>query len=349
MGLDGMKVLIIKTTSLGDVIHTLPALTDAGKTIPGIRFDWVVEQPFAEIPAWHPLVDKVIPVAVRRWRKQPLQAIKSAEWQQFYASLRSTQYDLVIDAQGLVKSALLARLAPGKRAGLNFRSAWEPVASLLYNEVYAVNPEQHAVARVRQLFAAALGYAAPMTVPDYGLDSGRLPQPSQEYQNYMVFLHGTTWATKHWPEGYWRQLAQRVTEAGYQLLLPWGSDSEQQRAERIAANLANGKVLPKMALLEIAGILSQAVAVIAVDTGLGHLAAALNVPTINLYGPTNPVLTGTAGANQIHLAAPFECAPCLQKECTYKGVASVRPACFAQLPPEKVWHELKNSLNLTSQ
>lgn len=341
-----MKVLIIKTTSLGDIIHTLPALTDAGKAIPGIQFDWVVEQPFAEIPAWHPLVHKVIPVAVRHWRKRPLQTWRSAEWRQFYTLLRSTQYDVVIDAQGLVKSALLTCLARGKRAGLNFQSAKESVASLFYHQTYAVDPKQHAVTRVRQLFALALGYTRPATAPTYGLDSCRLPLPAQEYHRYVVFLHGTTWTTKHWPEEYWHQLAQQVVDAGYQLLLPWGNDIERQRAERITNNLVNGRVLPKMTLLEIAGILSRAKAIVAVDTGLGHLAAALNVPTVNLYGPTNPIFTGTAGSSQLHLAARFACAPCLQKECTFKGAATVQPPCFAQVSPDKVWQALKNSFML---
>ena len=336
-----MKVLIVKTSSLGDVIHTLPALTDAGNAIPSIQFDWVVEQPFAEIPAWHRSVDKIIPVALRQWRKQPLRTLKTPAWRHFYASLRDTRYDVVIDAQGLVKSALLSVLAKGTRAGLDFNSAGESIASWFYHQTYGINPEQHAITRIRQLFAAVLGYPTPVTPPDYGIDKSRLPQPAQEYQNYLVFLHGTTWATKHWPEAYWRQLAEQGAAAGYQILLPWGNDVERQRAERIVADIDNGKVLPQMSLLEIAGILSQATAVVAVDTGLGHLAAALGRPTINLYGPTSPRLTGTAGANQIHLPAQFDCAPCLQRKCTFQGKASVQPACFAHLAPARVWDVLK--------
>ena len=102
-----MRVLLVKTSSLGDVIHTLPALTDAQRAIPGIQFDWVVEEGFAEIPAWHPAVAQVIPVAIRRWRKHPLQTLRSGEWRRFKARLRETHYDLVIDAQGLLKSAWL--------------------------------------------------------------------------------------------------------------------------------------------------------------------------------------------------------------------------------------------------
>lgn len=335
-----MRVLIVKTTSLGDIIHTLPALTDAGLAIPHIEFDWVVEQPFSEIPALHPLVKRIIPVKVRQWRANPIHAIKTGEWQDFYRAIRAVHYDLVIDAQGLVKSALLTRLAKGIRAGLNFGSAWEPLASLFYQKRYAVNPQQHAVTRVRQLFAVALHYPVPSTVADYGLDKSRLALPASFYGNYLVFLHGTTWPTKHWPEVYWQQLARNAVEAGYQVVLPWGNESEQQRAEAIANNLLNVHVLPKMALQQLAGMIAHAKAVVAVDTGLGHLAAALAVPTISLYGPTDPNLTGTVGANQIHLAAQFECAPCLQRGCSYKLAASVEPACFTAISPERVWQAL---------
>lgn len=329
-----MRVLIVKTTSMGDVIHTLPALTDAARIYPDIQFDWVVEQPFAEIPRWHSRVNKVIPVAWRRWRKNLRQSY--GELTAFYRALRSEQYDLVIDAQGLIKSAVIARLSRGVRCGLDFRSAWEPLASLAYQRRVAVLPEQHAVVRVRSLFAGVLGYPIPTDTPDYGIDCGRLPA-SNLTGDYLVFLHGTTWDTKHWPVAYWQALAERASVAGLTVVLPWGNEMERQRAEEIAKVSARVHVLPKLSLAEIAGILSNAKAVVAVDTGLGHLAAALAVPTVSLYGPTDPQLTGTYGANQHHLAAKFGCAPCLKKHCTYKGLADVLPACFATVSPDKVW------------
>ncbi|HIQ53746.1 MAG TPA: lipopolysaccharide heptosyltransferase I, partial [Pseudomonas pachastrellae] len=146
-----MRVLLIKTSSLGDVIHTLPALTDAARAIPGIRFDWVVEEGFAEIPSWHPAVDAVIPVAIRRWRKKPLQAVRSGEWGNFKRRLRETQYDLVIDAQGLLKSAWLTRYARAEVVGLDKSSAREPLAARFYQRRLAVAWGQHAVERTRQL------------------------------------------------------------------------------------------------------------------------------------------------------------------------------------------------------
>ncbi|WP_296234746.1 lipopolysaccharide heptosyltransferase I [Pseudomonas sp. UBA4617] len=338
-----MRVLIIKTSSLGDVIHTLPALTDAAHAIPGIRFDWVVEEGFAEIPSWHPAVDQVIPVAIRRWRKNLWQTIKSGEWKAFKQRMRERQYDLVIDAQGLVKSAWLTRYVKAPVAGLDRYSAREGWASRFYDRRLSVAVGQHAVERVRQLFAMALAYDLPEGIGNYGLDLDRLQLPPAA--PYVVFLHGTTWATKHWPEAYWRDLAERMGRRRLEVRLPWGNPAEKARAERIAQGLNNCQVLPRLNLAGVARVLAAAKACVAVDTGLGHLAAALDVPTISLFGPTNPGLTGAYGRTQIHQASDWPCAPCLQKKCTYKPSADdLRrydlkrewPLCFTRLNPEHV-------------
>jgi len=338
-----VRVLIIKTSSLGDVVHTLPALTDAAHAIPGIRFDWVVEEGFAEIPSWHPAVDEVIPVAIRRWRKHLWQTIRSGEWKAFKQRVRARKYDLVIDAQGLVKSAWLTRLVKAPVAGLDRYSAREGWASRFYDRRLSVAVGQHAVERVRQLFALALAYDLPEGIGNYGLDLDRLQLPPAA--PYVVFLHGTTWATKHWPEAYWRELAERLGRRKLQVRLPWGNQAEKDRAERIAQGLNNCQVLPKLNLAGVARVLAAAKACVAVDTGLGHLAAALDVPTISLFGPTNPGLTGAYGRVQVHQASDFPCAPCLQKKCTYKPSADdLRrfdlkrewPLCFTRLNPEHV-------------
>nr|WP_189674521.1 lipopolysaccharide heptosyltransferase I [Pseudomonas sp. SWRI50] len=335
--------MIIKTSSLGDVIHTLPAITDAAHAIPGIRFDWVVEEGFAEIPSWHPAVDQVIPVAIRRWRKNIWQTLKSGEWKAFKQRVRARKYDLVIDAQGLVKSAWLTRYVKAPVAGLDRYSAREGLASRFYDRRLSVATGQHAVERVRQLFALALAYDLPEGIGNYGLDLDRLQLPPAA--PYVVFLHGTTWATKHWPEAYWRELAERMGRRKLQVRLPWGNPAEKARAERIAQGLNNCQVLPKLNLVGVARVLAAAKACVAVDTGLGHLAAALDVPTISLFGPTNPGLTGAYGRAQVHQASDFPCAPCLLKKCTYKPSADdLRrfdlkrewPLCFTRLNPEHV-------------
>ena len=347
-----MRVLLVKTSSLGDVIHALPALTDAARAIPGITFDWVVEEGFAEIPTWHPAVGKVIPVAIRRWRKNIWQTIKSGEWRRFKQSLRAEKYDLVIDAQGLVKSAWLTRYVNAPVAGLDKNSAREPLASRFYQRRLAAARGQHAVERLRQLFAVALGYDLPKGLGDYGLDVERLIELPRN-KPYVLFLHGTTWDTKHWPELYWRDLALRMADKGVEVRLPWGNPAEKARAERIANGLSNAVVLPKLNLAGVARVLASASACVAVDTGLGHLAAALDVPTISLFGPTNPGLTGAYGKVQIHLASDFPCAPCLQKKCTYQPTAQDQqrfdlknewPLCFTRLNPERVASRLSTLL-----
>ncbi|WP_312913101.1 lipopolysaccharide heptosyltransferase I [Stutzerimonas nitrititolerans] len=324
-----MRVLLIKTSSLGDVVHTLPALTDAQRAIPGIQFDWVVEEGFAEIPAWHPAVAQVIPVAIRRWRKNLWQTLRSGEWRRFKARLGETRYDLVIDAQGLLKSAWLTRYVKAPVAGLDRDSAREPLASRFYDRRYAVPRDQHALERVRQLFAQALGYELPQGIGDYGLDRTHLATSGEE--PYLLFLHGTTWPSKHWPEAYWRELAERMSAFGWAIRLPWGNAEEKARAERIAEGIAGASVLPRLNLGGVAKVVAGARACVAVDTGLGHLAAALDVPSISLYGPTLPGRVGAYGRSQVHLCASGPDAG--------KG-DRVKP-CFDDLLPERVASELK--------
>ncbi|MBU3056377.1 lipopolysaccharide heptosyltransferase I [Pseudomonas indica] len=324
-----MRVLLIKTSSLGDVIHTLPALTDAARVIPGIQFDWVVEEGFAEIPAWHPAVARVIPVAIRRWRKNLWQTLRNGEWRRFKQRLREAKYDLVIDAQGLLKSAWLTRYVKAPVAGLDRESAREPLACRFYDRTYRVSREQHALERVRQLFAQALDYPLPDGIGDYGLDRTQLADPSA--QPYLLFLHGTTWPSKHWPETNWRQLAERMSELGWAIRLPWGNDTEKARAERIVAGLDNAAVLPRLNLAGVAKVIAGARACVAVDTGLGHLAAALDVPTLSLYGPTRPERVGAYGRSQVHLCASGPTA----------GSGDRHKPCFDDLPAERVATELE--------
>ncbi|WP_461480593.1 lipopolysaccharide heptosyltransferase I [Porticoccus sp.] len=331
------RVLVVKTSSLGDVIHTLPALTDAMEAIPAIRFDWVVEQAFAEVPAWHPAVERVIPVAVRRWRKHPLQAWRSGEWRAFKQQIGQYDYDAVIDAQGLLKSAWLTRYARGPRYGLDKHSAREPLAARFYQHPLAVGKGQPAVERTRQLFAAALGYPLAERQGRYALAF------NAERQRTVVLLHGTTWASKHWPESSWQGLAQRLCDAGYRPLLPWGDEAERLRAERIAAAGA-AEVLPRLSLTELAQLLASSAGCVAVDTGLGHLAAAVDTPTIALFGPTNAALTGFYGRNQRYLQSGFHCSPCMARECRYQLEPGASPPCFDELSPARVFEALTGLL-----
>ncbi|MCF6355931.1 MAG: lipopolysaccharide heptosyltransferase I [Candidatus Polarisedimenticolaceae bacterium] len=342
-----MRVLIVKTSSLGDVIHTLPAVTDAAAAIPGISFDWVVEEAFAEIPAAHPAVQRVIPIALRRWRKNwKCISLKApafgsrAGFQAFAQNLRRENYDLIIDAQGLMfKSALVAMLAKGPRTGYDRNSARDPWVALTYGQRHRISHEQHAIARLRQLFAQALNYKLPETAPEYGL--AQRDQTQTDGTPYLVFLHGTTWPSKHWPEPYWAELITLVTQQGLAVHLPWGGDEERLRAERLAADNAAVQILPQMNLTELMQELRGAVAVVGLDSGLSHLAAALAVPGVTIYGPTRTDLTGVIGSHHQNLVAEFPCAPCLKRRCDYVGESAVQPACYEQLTSAKVWESFQ--------
>ncbi|WP_312737257.1 lipopolysaccharide heptosyltransferase RfaC [Atlantibacter hermannii] len=295
-----MRVLIVKTSSMGDVLHTLPALTDAQLNIPGIRFDWVVEEGFAQIPSWHPAVDRVIPVAIRRWRKAWFSAPIKAERHAFREAVRAREYDAVIDAQGLVKSAaLVTRLAHGIKHGMDWQTAREPLASLFYQRRHTIARQQHAVERTRELFALSLGYSKPTTQGDYAIAPHFLNNLNANPVPYAVFLHATTRDDKHWPEANWRELIALLSQTGLRIKLPWGAPHEQERAKRLAESFDYVDVLPRMSLEEIARVLAGAQFVVSVDTGLSHLTAALDRPNITLYGPTDPGLIGGYGKNQV--------------------------------------------------
>lgn len=319
---------------MGDIIHTLPAITDALNAKKNITFDWVVEEGFAEIPSWHAGVDNVIPVAIRRWRKNIFKTWGSPEWKQFKRRLRKHHYDLVIDAQGLLKSAWLTRFVKAPVAGYDKHSIRETAASYFYQHKYTVSKDLHAVERIRELFSQALGYEKPEHKGRYGLDAKQFFGSSAESKN-IVFLHGTTRDNKHYPDVYWCQLAKKLIADGYRVRLPWGSAGERERAKKIASGVDGVEVLPKLNIHGVASVLAQADAVVAVDTGLGHLTAALDIPAISLYGPTKPGLIGAYGDNQIHLSA---------SDCDPVEDTDVEPAVFAPLTPEIVFSILSELL-----
>lgn len=350
-----MRILIVKVSSLGDIIHTLPAITDATRARRDLHFDWVVEENFVEVPRWHPAIENVIPVAIRRWRRNMVRTYLNKELRTFKRNLQGVHYDLVIDAQGLIKSGIISRLSRGLTVGLSSRTIREPMATLFYNKMYSVPWSEHAVDRIRQLFSRALRYRYDKENVDYGIDVSRIdPEPETELKKRVTFLHGTTWATKHWPEIYWRHLAHLAGEAGYEVLLPWGDSNEKARAESIAKGVPTATVLDKLNLTGIARQINRSRGVIAVDTGLGHLAAALAKPTLSLYGPTNPGLSGTCGKQQLHLSSNLNCAPCMKKVCGYTGPGvtdqfegetfPVIPPCFSSFKPEEVWMKFEELL-----
>lgn len=329
-----MRILIVKTSSLGDLIHTFPAITDAAAMLPDAHFDWLVEEGFREVPAWHPAVERVIPIATRRWRKDWLKAWRAGALKDFARQLRQRSYDRVIDAQGLIKSALPARLAKGPVVGFDRHSAREGVASVFYQRTVPVARDQHAIERTRRLFAAALDYSLPDGWPSYGLTtSAAMPTPRPS----IICLHGTTWPSKHWPEPYWIELARLADREGFDVNLPWGDPDDRLRAERIISAAGVGTLMPQLSLTQLAERLAGAAGVVGVDSGLAHLAAAVEVPTVVVYGATDAGLTGVLGSKAIARASQFRCSPCLERSCRFGGQHDIEPVCLAELTPQRVW------------
>lgn len=288
-----VKILLVKTSSMGDVIHNLPVVADILSAKPGAEIDWVVEDAFAAIPGLHEGVRRVLPVAIRRWRGSWWQAQARSEICAFVGELKTQTYDAVIDTQGLFKSALLTRCARGLRFGLDRKSSREPVA-LFYQRTFSVPWTMHAVQRNRALAAQALGYTLPERL-DYGISASPASHDWLPGGPYAVLVHGTSARSKLWPEDYWIELGQWLKKGGVHSVLPWGSTEERARAERIAMTIPGALVPPALSLTDAASLLAGARASIGVDTGLTHLAGALKLPTVGLYVATDPAATGLYG------------------------------------------------------
>ena len=290
------SVLLVKTSSLGDVVHNLPVVSDIQSSLGNAAVDWVVEGAFAAIPALHPGVRNTISCELRRWRSSWLCAQTRAEWRAFLHTLRAQRYDVIVDTQGLLKSALVACLAVGTRCGYDWRSSREPLR-LFYDRTFSVPWSLHAVERNRRLAGLALNYevAGPA---NFGLRGTPSEAPWLPRRAFLVLLHATSHPRKLWPEANWIELGRRAGELGYELVIPWGSQGEQGRARRLAAKLAGATVPERLDLARLAGVLAGAAAVVGVDTGLTHLAAALDVPTVGIYGSTDPQATGVYGSRR---------------------------------------------------
>ena len=282
------RICLIKTSSMGDVIHALPVVSDIKQALPAARIDWVVEEAFADLPALHAGVDRTLPVALRRWRKSLSAAQTWRQIRQFRAELRSRgRYDTVLDLQGLYKSALIACAATGPRVGFSFRCTREPLAALTYARRYSVDMKVHAIERLRQLAAQAFGYSL------VGLPRFQITAPPADAHvpactgPYLVLLHATSRAEKLWPTMRWQELIIALVERGYRCVLPWGNDAEREQAMSLAATRSAACVVPvRLTLKQCTALLAGADAVVGVDTGLTHLAAALERPTISIFGAT---------------------------------------------------------------
>lgn len=291
-----MRVLIVKTSSMGDVVHALPAVSDLLRHNPGATVDWLVEAPFAAIPALHPGVSRVLPMAWRKWRRH---LADGATWRAMAAvrdDLRAEPYDLVLDLQGLVKSALWGLQARGPLAGYDRHSLREPLAALFYKRSARVSRDLHAVERCRRLMALHVGYPLPAGAPDFGLRVPprvwRAPEP------YAVLIPNASRREKFWPEARWIAVGRKLLAKGWTPVVLWGNEAEQTIAERIAAD-CTGTVPPFLKVGEMTAVLAGARCVVGLDTGFSHLAAALGRPTVGIYCDHEPGLAGIMGPGPV--------------------------------------------------
>lgn len=294
-----MRLLVVKTSSMGDVVHAMPVIGDILHRHPQAQIDWLVEAPFAAIAQMHPGIRRVWPMAWRKWREQLFNADTWRAMRQLRGGLRDASYDLVLDLQGLVKSALWARQARAPVAGYDRQSIREPLAARAYQRTAAVARELHAVQRCRLLAAAHLGYLLPPGAPDFGLRAptgGWTPRGNQGH--YAVLIPNASRPEKLWPERHWVAVGKRLHERGWTPLVLWGRDAEQTLAERIAAS-CDGDVPPFLGVGEMAAVLAGARHVVGLDTGFTHLAAAFGRPTLGIYCDHEPGLAGITGPGRV--------------------------------------------------
>jgi heptosyltransferase-1 len=299
-----LRVLIVKLSSLGDVVHALPVLHDIRAAHPGARIDWVVEPGFAPLVRRADGIARTIACALRRWRGAWWTAAVRAEWHAFYAELRRERYDAVLDLQGLTKSALIARLARctkgGARYGLARRTdgaGWEPPARWLADQAIRIEPYTHAIDVSRQLSARALGYVVAGR-PVFGLGSNARPTPGRT----IVFVHGSSRDDKLWPEARWVELARLFIAEGWRIALPQGSDAEAARAKRLAAAIGEPhcEAWPLVELGALIDRIGASQGVIGVDSGPSHIAVALDLPHVQIYNFPTAWRTGPLEAHGHH-------------------------------------------------
>lgn len=292
-----MRVLIVKTSSMGDVVHALPAISDMARAIPGIQIDWLVERGFAAMPAQHRAVSRVIPLQWRKWRKSLRSPDTRAALRAWRAEMAQEPYDLILDMQGLLKSAAFACFARGPRGGYDRRSIREPLASLFYQRQARVSRQLHAIDRCRQLAAQLLAYPLPSTPPDFGLQAN--PQAWTPGEGpFAVLIPCASRPEKLWPQADWVAIGQQLRARGWQLAIMWGSPDEQKLAQAIADK--TGAVLPPfLTVAQAADTLAQARLVIGLDTGMSHLAAAHGRPTVGIYCDHEPGLAGLRGSGPV--------------------------------------------------
>ncbi len=292
------EILFIKTSSMGDVLHHMPAVTEAKRHFPAARITWVVDEMYAPLAELHPAVDEIITIAQRRWRKQLFSA---RTWREFFAAvtkLRARRFDKIIDTQGLIRTGLMGKFAEGEHHGYDAQSIREPFAARFYNVNHKIDWDLHVIARNRALTARALGYETE-GAPDYGFDRSKI-RPSQT-GNYAIIFHATAKAKKEWPEDRWIEVGRELARRGLEVVLPWGNDAERARSERIASQVPGARVPARVPILDVAKLIAGAKIVCGVDTGFLHIAAALGVPVVAVFTITKSHTASPMGPGPVEM------------------------------------------------
>ena len=333
-----MRILLVKLSSMGDIFHTYPAISDLKSVYPDAQLDWLVDQQFAEIASWHGGVNQVHALPLRAFKKHKTNELRQ-QLQATVRALKQQHYDYIIDAQGLMKSAWLARKFKGARYGYDWASAREGLASLFYQHSLSVAVDQHAIDRIRQLFALTLGYRHRLAdLPEQGLDPQQWSRPPQAPQTYGLVFPATTWQTKHWREEYWQAFLGRQALASA-VYIGWGSAAEKDMALRLSQQQTTAKVFDeRLSFVEMARWIAHADWVVGVDTGFVHLASAMQKPTLAIFGPTTPRHTGVTGPHSDNLCTELPCFPCRKKTCRI-AKSSDSVVCMEQLKPETVLNQ----------
>lgn len=331
---------------MGDIFHTFPAITELKQHHPDTQIDWVIEDSFKEIAAWHPGVRKVIPIHLRRWVKHRTKA----NWQEFKSwrkAIRAEEYDLIVDAQGLLKSAAIAKCAKSKGIqGYDKNSVREAITQWFYKKGYSVDKNQHAVERTRQLFGQIFNYT-PSPCLNFGINQNFSKVAKKD--NKLIFIIGTSWITKLWATSEWQALTKIAIDKGFEVEIIWGSTDEQAIADAIIHACSQAtRPTERLSITTIAEKLVAATGVVGLDTGFSHLAGALETPTIALYGATSPTKVGLIGnhTHNLQLANPLDCMPCHKRHCKLLPENSTdTPPCMSGIKAEFVWQALQQKLS----
>ncbi|NTV50592.1 MAG: lipopolysaccharide heptosyltransferase I [Geobacteraceae bacterium] len=327
-----MRILIVKISAMGDVLHALPVLDYLKQASPECEIDWVVEGAFADLLSGNPLISRLHIVQFKKWKKKPFSGNTVAEILDVRNGLVKRAYDLVIDLQGNIKSGIVAWLSGcPRRVGFNRDTAQESLNSLFINRRVALQPEdQHITDQYLRIAGASFDlelsglqlHTDVCTRPED--DRGADELVNRYRKNGPVFLihTGTTWQTKFWYESGWIELGRRIISSfpGSVLLFSWGNDSEYSAAKRITTALGDQAVqLEKLSIMRLAALVKKVNLVMGGDTGIVHLAAAAGTPTVSYYRASDGLRSGPRGKQHAVVQAPMPCSRCFRTRCEKDG------------------------------